>query len=151
SDLRRCQAGGHLRFLAGGLGAARAQRRARSLAQRALSRGRASRFLPGADGRPIIGSTNVRHQGTPVRALGIDPGLVRTGWAVVEPSGFLASVQAHGVIAPPTDLPLPARLANGARRLREIVAEFHPDFVALEEIFTAPRHPKSALLMAHMR
>jgi crossover junction endodeoxyribonuclease RuvC len=86
-----------------------------------------------------------------VRALGIDPGLVRTGWAVVEPSGPRSVVLAHGLITPPTDLDLPARLAAGARRLREVLAEFRPDVVALEEIFTAPRHPRSALLMAHMR
>jgi crossover junction endodeoxyribonuclease RuvC len=86
-----------------------------------------------------------------VRALGIDPGLVRSGWAVVEPRGLRATVLAHGIIAPPTHLELPARLADGARRLRAVLSEFHPDFVALEEIFTSPRHPKSALLMAHMR
>jgi crossover junction endodeoxyribonuclease RuvC len=86
-----------------------------------------------------------------VRALGIDPGLVRTGWAVVEPVGPRSLVLGHGVIAPPTDAALPARLADGARKLREVLAEYHPDFVALEEIFTAPRHPRSALLMAHMR
>lgn len=86
-----------------------------------------------------------------MRALGIDPGLVRTGWAVVEPVGPRMLVLAHGVIAPPTDGTLPARLAHGAQKLRAVLAEFHPDFVALEEIFTAPRHPRSALLMAHMR
>jgi crossover junction endodeoxyribonuclease RuvC len=86
-----------------------------------------------------------------MRALGIDPGLVRTGWAVVEPAGLRAVVRAHGVITPPTEAALPARLADGARRLREVLAEHQPDFVALEEIFTAPRHPRSALLMAHMR
>src|SRR5207249_9812176 len=46
---------------------------------------------------------------------------------------------------------LPVRLAEGARCLRAVLAEHQPDFVALEEIFTAPRHPRSALLMAHMR
>src|SRR5437588_560307 len=52
------------------------------------------------------------------RALGIDPGLVRTGWAVLEPVGLRARVLGHGVICPPTDAPLPARLAHGARALR---------------------------------
>jgi crossover junction endodeoxyribonuclease RuvC len=85
------------------------------------------------------------------RALGIDPGLVRTGWAVLEPVGLRANVLGYGLITPPTRAALPARLADGARRLREVVAEFNPDFVALEEVFTAPRHPRSALLMAHMR
>src|SRR5207249_6765946 len=46
---------------------------------------------------------------------------------------------------------LPVRLAEGARCLRAVLAEHQPDFVALEEVFTAPRHPRSALLMAHMR
>ena len=86
-----------------------------------------------------------------MRALGIDPGLVRTGWAVVEPVGPRATVLGHGTIAPPTNLDLPARLADGARRLRAVLSTFRPDVVALEEVFTAPRHPKSALLMAHMR
>jgi crossover junction endodeoxyribonuclease RuvC len=86
-----------------------------------------------------------------MRALGIDPGLVRTGWAVVESAGRRAVVHAHGVITPRTEAELSARLAEGAQRLREVLAEHHPDFVALEEIFTAPRHPRSALLMAHMR
>jgi crossover junction endodeoxyribonuclease RuvC len=85
------------------------------------------------------------------RVLGIDPGLVRTGWAVLEPIGLRARVLGHGTISPPQDAPLPARLAAGARCLREVLAELKPDLVALEEIFTAPRHPRSALLMAHMR
>jgi crossover junction endodeoxyribonuclease RuvC len=58
---------------------------------------------------------------------------------------------AHGLITPPTHADLPARLADGAKRLREVLAEFCPDLVVLEEVFTAPRHPRSALLMAHMR
>jgi crossover junction endodeoxyribonuclease RuvC len=70
---------------------------------------------------------------------------------VAEPVGLRAVVLGHGVIAPPTHAELPARLADGARQLRSILAEFRPDFVALEEIFTATRHPRSALLMAHMR
>src|SRR5215467_8842580 len=88
------------------------------------------------------------------RALGIDPGLVRTGWAVIESADGGRrgpTVLGHGIITPPTDAELPLRLADGARRLREVVAEYRPDFVALEEVFTAPRHPRSALLMAHMR
>jgi crossover junction endodeoxyribonuclease RuvC len=86
-----------------------------------------------------------------VRALGIDPGLVRTGWAVLEPVGLRATVLGYGTISPAPELPLPARLAEGARRLREVLDRFRPDLVALEEVFTAPRHPRSALLMAHMR
>jgi crossover junction endodeoxyribonuclease RuvC len=86
-----------------------------------------------------------------MRILGIDPGLVRTGWAVIEPAGSRATVRAYGLIAPPTDGELPTRLAEGARQLRAVLAEHAPDLVVLEEVFTSARHPRSALLMAHMR
>ncbi len=86
-----------------------------------------------------------------MRVLGIDPGLVRTGWAVVEPRGGRGVVCAYGLVAPDTDADLPARLADGAARLRVVLAEHAPDLVVVEEIFTAARHPRSALLMAHMR
>jgi crossover junction endodeoxyribonuclease RuvC len=85
------------------------------------------------------------------RILGIDPGLVRTGWAVLEPNGMRARVIAHGVVTPVTSAELPARLAEGARGLRAVIAEHAPEVSVLEEVFTAPRHPRSALLMAHMR
>jgi crossover junction endodeoxyribonuclease RuvC len=86
-----------------------------------------------------------------LRVLGVDPGLVRTGWAVLDSDGQRTRVVAHGVIAPPTDAELPARLAAGAAELRHILREYQPRLAALEEVFTAPRHPRSALLMAHMR
>ena len=86
-----------------------------------------------------------------MRVLGIDPGLVRTGWGVVEPGGGRAKVIGCGLVAPVSDAPLPERLAEGAAQLRVILQEFAPDLAVLEEVFTAPRHPRSALLMAHMR
>ncbi len=86
-----------------------------------------------------------------MRVLGIDPGLVRTGWAVVEPAPRSVAVLAHGIITPPTAEELPARLAAGAEQLRSVLAHYSPGLAALEEVFTAPRHPRSALLMAHMR
>lgn len=87
-----------------------------------------------------------------MRALGVDPGLVRTGWAVLETTAAgRAVVLGHGLIAPPPGDELPARLAHGARGLREVLGAYSPGLVALEDVFTAPRHPRSALLMAHMR
>lgn len=86
-----------------------------------------------------------------MRVLGIDPGLVRTGWAVVEPVGNRTPVRGYGLVTPETGAVLPKRLADGAAQLRVVFAEQQPDLVALEEVFTAPRHPRSALLMAHMR
>ena len=41
--------------------------------------------------------------------------------------------------------------AEGAAALRHMLAAQQPQLAAVEELFTAPRHPRSALLMAHMR
>lgn len=86
-----------------------------------------------------------------MRVLGIDPGLVRTGWALVESDGAGARVQAYGLIAPATGASLPVRLAEGAGGLRQVMADCRPELAVLEEVFTTIRHPRSALLMAHMR
>jgi crossover junction endodeoxyribonuclease RuvC len=86
-----------------------------------------------------------------VRVLGIDPGLVRTGWAVVEPTRGGVRVCDLGLVAPSPDAELPTRLAEGAFALRQVLAQQQPQLAAIEELFTAPRHPRSALLMAHMR
>ena len=46
----------------------------------------------------------------PIRILGLDPGLRRTGWGVVAISGSRLTHIAHGVIAPDAALPLAGRL-----------------------------------------
>ena len=91
-----------------------------------------------------------------MRVVGIDPGLVRTGWAVVEPSEVRTppggvAVVGIGLISPSANQNLARRLAEGANALRSVLATYQPTAAALEEVFTAPRHPRSALLMAHMR
>ena len=56
------------------------------------------------------------------RILGIDPGLLHTGWAIIDVAGSTRKYIASGVILPPTKLPLPERLAfifNGVSELCE--------------------------------
>ena len=86
-----------------------------------------------------------------MRVLGVDPGLVRTGWAAVESNGSGYRLVDSGLIAPPADGELAERLADGFARFSGVLDELLPDVVVLEEIFSAPRHPAAALRMAHMR
>jgi len=70
------------------------------------------------------------------RVLGIDPGLTRCGYAVVD-GGRGGSVKAIslGVIrTPPTD-PLPQRLGALRREFEALIAEFAPHAVAVEQVF----------------
>jgi len=67
------------------------------------------------------------------RVLGIDPGLTRCGYAVVDGRGPTA-VSLGVIRTPPTDA-LPHRLASLRRELAALIAEFTPDVVAVEHVF----------------
>lgn len=71
-----------------------------------------------------------------IRVLGIDPGLTRCGYAVVDGRGPSAAVAVSlGVIrTPPTD-ELPDRLASLRAELVSLITEFEPAVVAVERVF----------------
>ena len=67
--------------------------------------------------------------------LGIDPGLTRCGYAVLRADGPRVTAVSLGVIrTPPTD-PLPQRLASLRRELAQLIVDFGPDAVAVEQVF----------------
>lgn len=71
-----------------------------------------------------------------VFVLGIDPGLSRCGFAVIEPDGRgRGKAIAIGVITTPPADPTPDRLAEIQREIRAIMREFHPSVVSIERIF----------------
>jgi crossover junction endodeoxyribonuclease RuvC len=93
-----------------------------------------------------------------MRVLGVDPGLGVTGYGVVESvEGAVGDarqpprVLEAGAIRGRREADLPARLLLIHKELRAILEEFHPDAVALEDLFASYRFPRSALLMAHAR
>ena len=71
--------------------------------------------------------------------LGIDPGVSRCGYGVVERTraagtGGLRAV-ACGVLRTPVDDPLPQRLSSLNRELRALLAEYAPSAVVVERVF----------------
>ena len=86
-----------------------------------------------------------------MKVLGVDPGLVRTGWAAIESRDGSYHLLATGLIAPRADGELPERLADGFAKFAAVLDELRPDVVVLEDVFSAPSHPTAALRMAHMR
>lgn len=67
--------------------------------------------------------------------LGIDPGLSRCGYGVLESTGRRAEAVAIGVIRTPPHEPLPQRLARLQVELRGLVREYRPEVVAIERVF----------------
>ena len=58
--------------------------------------------------------------------LGIDPGLTRTGYGIIESAGATEQAVAAGVIRTDPAQPLGERFVELARDLREIVVEYEP-------------------------
>ncbi len=68
-----------------------------------------------------------------MRVLGIDPGLRRTGWGVIEAEGNRLSHVANGVIATRDTLDIASRLVQLQVGLTEILVAYRPDQAAVEE------------------
>jgi crossover junction endodeoxyribonuclease RuvC len=80
------------------------------------------------------------------KVLGIDPGLDRTGWAVVEDNGPAGLVlNACGLIHTAAGTPLPQRLEEIYTEIRKVAEVFAPEAAAMEEMFFLKR----ALTMSH--
>ncbi|CAN7480468.1 crossover junction endodeoxyribonuclease RuvC [Phenylobacterium sp. LjRoot219] len=86
----------------------------------------------------------------PVRILGLDPGLRRTGWGVVAVSGARIAHVAHGVIAPKETLPFAERLLVLFEGLVAVIADQAPDEAAVEETFVNT-NAASTLKLGHAR
>jgi crossover junction endodeoxyribonuclease RuvC len=71
----------------------------------------------------------------PIRILGIDPGLRRTGWGVVEVDGNRLSYVACGSVATDDQAALAVRLVTIHDGLVRVVADFRPDEAAAEATF----------------
>ncbi len=87
---------------------------------------------------------------TAIRILGLDPGLRRTGWGVIEIEGARLTHVAHGVIAPKDSLPFAERLLALFVGISEIVALHNPHEAAVEETFMN-NNAASALKLGHAR
>lgn len=86
------------------------------------------------------------------RVVGIDPGLNVTGYAVVEANGRCAQVLEAGVIRTQRSTQdLAARVRTIYQGILELLDEFSVDAVALEQVHTHLKRPRTAVLMAHAR
>ncbi|WP_407185629.1 crossover junction endodeoxyribonuclease RuvC [Bradyrhizobium centrosematis] len=71
----------------------------------------------------------------PVRIIGIDPGLRRTGWGVIEADGNRLIYVACGSVEPPNDLPLASRLLAIHEGLAAVLSNHQPVEAAVEQTF----------------
>ncbi|HET9919151.1 MAG TPA: crossover junction endodeoxyribonuclease RuvC [Ktedonobacteraceae bacterium] len=82
--------------------------------------------------------------------LGIDPGTAIVGYAVVESQGGNLRVHVCDVITTPARMPLSQRLQTIYQGLSEIIAAYHPQEAAMEELFFA-KNARTAMTVGQAR
>ena len=85
-----------------------------------------------------------------IRILGLDPGLSRMGWGVIDVQGSRLTHVAHGVIVSKPIEGLGRRLMILHLTLSEVIAEHRPAAIAVEQAFVA-KDPQAALKIGHAR
>ncbi len=85
-----------------------------------------------------------------MRILGIDPGLQKTGWGIIEAEGNRLRFVACGLIKTTASWVLPARLKQIDDGLAAVLAEYRPLDAAIEETFMN-NNPASALKLGQAR
>jgi crossover junction endodeoxyribonuclease RuvC len=87
---------------------------------------------------------------SPIRILGLDPGLRKTGWGVITSEGSKLSFVACGCVESDGTLTLAERLRQLHEGLTGVISSFDPDEVAVEETFVN-RDPQSTLKLGQAR
>lgn len=85
-----------------------------------------------------------------MRILGIDPGLANTGYGVIEHTGQQSRLLASGCVHTASTQPLPQRLKMIHDTLAAVIEEWHPEVVAIEELFFCA-NVKTAISVAQGR
>ena len=84
------------------------------------------------------------------RLIGLDPGLRKTGWGIVDFDGSRLSYVACGAISTPMSMAMAGRLAVLYGGLAEIIETWKPDSAAVEETFVN-KNASSALKLGQAR
>ena len=82
--------------------------------------------------------------------LGIDPGLVNTGWGIITSSGSRLSYIASGTVVTKASDPMANRLQKIYQELIRAIAEYRPLECAIEETFVN-KNPMLSLKLGHAR
>ena len=87
------------------------------------------------------------------RVIGIDPGLNVTGYGLIECCGAEIKLSEAGIIRLPQAQRgnLPERLKQLFDELQQLLDEFQPCLMCIEEVYSHTAYPQTAILMSHAR
>ena len=82
--------------------------------------------------------------------LGIDPGVATIGFGAVKAQRGKNTLLQYGVITTPPGIPLSERLLQISNDMEELIRTFHPDEMAVEELFFT-KNITTGIAVAHGR
>ena len=82
--------------------------------------------------------------------LGIDPGVATIGFGVIRGERQKNTLLRYGVITTPPGIPLSRRLLQISEDMEELIHTFHPDEMAVEELFFT-KNITTGIAVAHGR
>jgi crossover junction endodeoxyribonuclease RuvC len=87
-----------------------------------------------------------------MRILGVDPGLVRTGYGLVEASGpeKIKLIEAGSISTSSAD-GISLRVRDIYNNITDIITEYAPGVLVLEKLYSHYKHPITSMLMGHAR
>ena len=88
---------------------------------------------------------------TATRILGIDPGLNITGYGVLQLGNGSPRLCEAGVVRGRDRRSLTARLVDVHRGVAEVITGLQPAAMAIEELYSHYKRPRTAILMGHAR
>ena len=86
-----------------------------------------------------------------MRVMGVDPGLVDTGFGVVDGRPGAVTVVDAGVVSSAAGQPLEARLNAIHGAMCRLIEARRPELLVVEDLYTEYKFPRTALQMAHAR
>ncbi|MDR0522390.1 MAG: crossover junction endodeoxyribonuclease RuvC [Planctomycetaceae bacterium] len=83
--------------------------------------------------------------------LGIDPGLNTTGYGVISVSAGRVRLQEAGIVQSPAKAEIPLKVKEIYDGIREVIAKFSPEVLAMEQLYSHYDRPVTAIQMGHAR
>ncbi|HPZ07527.1 MAG TPA: crossover junction endodeoxyribonuclease RuvC [Candidatus Eremiobacteraeota bacterium] len=83
--------------------------------------------------------------------MGVDPGLITTGYGILEVKGEKVILLEGGVVKTDSGKELSLRLEQIFNGISSVLDEFHPEVVAVEKLYSHYKHPRTAIMMGHAR
>ena len=85
-----------------------------------------------------------------MRILGIDPGVAIVGFGLIETARSAVRMLQYGAINTSAGLPLATRLVQIEQDLTQLIRQFQPDEIAIEELFFS-KNITTGIAVAHAR